>query len=170
MGVIPNLETEREKIHFQSLENRINAIAKSYDMLITSDNLEEINLSEYIDALLNDIQASFANDKQDVTIYTNISSILPLRESIYIGLVLNEMVTNTYKYAFDGQGTIEISLHKQQNEYILSYRDNGKGYIIKNQKNSLGSKLIHQLVYHQLNGTIELDTYNHTKYTIRFTL
>jgi two-component sensor histidine kinase len=165
-----HIETELDKTQFQNLENRINAIAKTYDMLIINEDLEEINLSEYIDSLLSDIQSSYSNEELEVTIKTDISSILPLRASIYIGLILNEMVTNTYKYAFDSHGTIEITLHKHQNEYILTYRDDGKGFLLGSKDGSLGLKLINQLVYHQLNGSMEVDTYKHTKYTIRFTL
>jgi len=165
-----HIETIHDKMHFLSLENRINAIAKTYDMLIINENLEEIDLAEYIDALLGDIISSYHNKDHHIEIVTDISAIIPLRESIYIGLLLNEMVTNTYKYAFDNDGIIEISLHKQENMYILKYRDNGKGYKPNKKPDSLGLKLIHQLVHHQLNGSMKIDSVNHTKYTIRFTL
>ncbi len=165
-----HIETIHDKMHFLSLENRINAIAKTYDMLIINENLEEIDLGEYIDALLGDIISSYHNKDHHIEIVTDISAIIPLRESIYIGLLLNEMVTNTYKYAFANDGIIEISLRKQDNMYILKYRDNGKGYKSNKKHDSLGLKLIHQLVYHQLNGSMEIDSVNHTKYTIRFTL
>ena len=162
------IETRADKTQLTCLENRINAIAKSYDMLIIKDNLEEIDLSEYIDALLRDIQSTYANSDYQVSIHTNITVMLPLREAIYIGLILNEMVTNSYKYAFSSDGNIYITLQKKKNNYILEYKDDGCGYSLDNKNDSLGLKLIHQLVYNQLNGSMEIDSHGHTHYYIRF--
>ncbi len=156
---------------FITLENRINAIAKTYNMLLIKDNLEEIDMQEYIDSLLLDIQGTVHHKNQQIDIKTDINAMIPLRESVYIGLIINELVTNTYKYAFDdNKGTVSISLHHIRNDFILTIEDDGKGFILEENNKTLGLKLIHTLVYDQLGGEIEVFTNNHTKYIIRFTI
>ena len=156
---------------FINLENRINAIAKTYDMLLIKDNLEEIDMQEYIYSLLWDIQETISHESHQISIRTDIDAMIPLRESVYIGLIINELVTNAYKYAFDDhKGTISISLHHNKNDFILTVEDDGKGFIMEENNNTLGLKLIHTLVYDQLEGNMETFTNNYTKYIIRFTI
>jgi len=162
-------ETVNEK--FTNLENRINAISKTYNMLLIKDELEEIDMQEYIDSLLTDIQETVSSTDQNIKIYTDIHAMIPLRESVYIGLIINELITNTYKYAFDdNKGTISISLHQNKNDYVLTIEDNGKGYTLQEKPNSLGLKLIHILVHDQLGGEMETHTNSHTKNMIRFSI
>jgi len=101
------------------LENRINAISKTYNMLLIKENIEEIDMDEYIDSLLLDIQDTIHSNNQIIKIETDIHARIPLRESVYLGLIINELVTNAYKYAFDKDGIISISLQQDNNNYIL---------------------------------------------------
>ncbi len=153
---------------FIDLENRINAISKTYSMLIIKDNIEEIDMRGYIESLVLDIKDTMQKENQTIKIETDINAKIPLRESVYIGLIVNELVTNAYKYAFDSDGIISISLKQNGNSYILKIEDNGKGYNSDGTQDSLGLKLIDTLVLYQLNGTIEKDTKNHTRYIISF--
>jgi len=156
---------------FVRLENRINAIAKTYNLLLLDDNLEAIDMHEYINALLLDLAKSMCEVDCNIEVKTNISAELPLRESIYIGIIINELVTNAYKYAFDGGGgEIFISFKQKDNRFVLRVRDNGKGFVYNNESKSLGLKLIHALVIQQLRGEIEMMTDESTQYTIRFNL
>lgn len=156
---------------FTNLENRINAISKTYNMLLMKEDLEEIDMQEYINSLLFDIQETIYHRNQNIKILTDIDARIPLRESVYIGLILNELVTNTYKYAFDDKkGTISISLKQNKRDYVLSIEDDGKGYNQDEKHLTLGLKLIHTLIYDQLNGQIETHTNSHTKNIIRFSI
>ncbi|SFZ98196.1 Sensory transduction histidine kinase [hydrothermal vent metagenome] len=165
-------EIEDEIINekFIDLENRINAISKTYDMLLIKDNLEKIDMDEYIDSLLLDIKESIHQNNQNIEIETEIDARIPLKESVYVGLIVNELVTNAYKYAFENDGLIFISLQQDNHNYILKIQDNGKGYNSNEIEKSLGLKLIHTLVYGQLGGSLEKENTYHTHYTIRFTL
>ena len=114
------IKERQEKISFTNLENRINSISKTYNMLLIKDNLEEIDMQEYIDSLLADIEETVHYTDKDIDIITDIHAKIPLRESVYIGLIINELVTNAYKYAFDdNKGTISISLKQNKHDYIL---------------------------------------------------
>ncbi len=170
---LQNDETEDKAVSekFINLENRINAISKTYNMLLITDDLEEINMQEYIESLLLDIQETVYHTHQNIEILTHIDAKIPLRESVYIGLIINELVTNAFKYAFtDNKGMITISLHQENTHYILTIEDNGKGYHHTQKQQSLGLKLIHTLVYGQLNGELETHTNAHTKNIIRFSI
>ncbi len=156
---------------FVRLENRINAIAKTYNLLLLDDDLEAIDMQEYINALLFDLVESMCGVDCNIEVKTDISAELPLRESIYVGIIINELVTNAYKYAFNGEkGEIFISLQQKDNKFVLIVKDNGKGFVYDKESKSLGLKLIHSLVLQQLKGEIEMITKDLTQYIIRFAL
>ena len=157
------------KEKFTNIENRINAIAKTYNMLIIEENLENIDMEEYIDALLLDIESSMFHRNSNIILETEINASLPLRKAVYIGIIINELVTNSYKYAFDAQeGSVSIKLYKEKQTYYLIVSDNGKGFVYNQKSESLGLKLIHTLIIEQLKGTIKMESKESTKYTIGF--
>lgn len=153
------------------LENRINAIAKSYEILISNNSLQKIVMKTYLEELLADIHDSFSYGNDNIEFKIDIHATLPLKEAVYIGLITNEIVTNSYKYAFtDNKGKLSVSLIQKENNYVLTIEDDGVGFTPKENMATLGQKLIHTLVTEQLNGKLTLDSKNQTKYNIRFTL
>ena len=153
---------------FIDLENRINAVSKTYNMLLPQDNLESIDMEEYIESLLQDIHETMYYLHSEIRIEVDVSVMLPLKESVYVGLIINELVTNSYKYAFkNDKGVIKVTLHKEKESFVLTVEDNGQGYSNKNPK-SLGLKLINTLVYEQLRGTMDVKTKGLAQYIIRF--
>ena len=150
---------------FIKLENRVRAIAGTHEILCKSDKTEHVDMSAYINKLCEDIKESIA--KNDITINTKISAVMPLRQAVYVGLVINELVSNAIKYAFDdNEGEIFIELIQIKNSFTLLLRDSGQ---IRNKvskhSDTLGLKLVRSLVVYQLNGTIEADNFS---YTIKF--
>jgi len=158
------------KEKFLNLENRINAIAKTYSMLIVDENLDAIDMEEYIESLLLDIEDSMLSDK-DIKLESNIKASLPLGKAVYIGIIINELVTNAYKYAFvNTKGEIFVYLYQKDKDYLLVVADNGKGFTYNKEHHSLGLKLIQTLVLEQLKGEIEMETKIFSKYIIKFKL
>jgi two-component sensor histidine kinase len=92
-----------------------------------------------------------------------------------IGLVINELISNSLKYAFpdDRTGEITVSMKKLNQELELIVMDDGvgipDGYDWKKSK-SLGLKLVRTLVENQLDGSIDLDNTSGTKFTIKFNI
>ncbi len=157
------------KQNFVNLENRINAIAKTYNMLIIDEELDCIDMEEYIEALLLDIKESMFPLSFNIKLQIDINASLPLGKAVYIGIIINELVTNSYKYAFQKHsGLIFISLKRVKNYYQLIISDNGKGFSYNKNHPSLGLKLIHALIIEQLRGTIKMETKESSKYIIRF--
>jgi two-component sensor histidine kinase len=90
-----------------------------------------------------------------------------------LGLIINEIVSNSIKYAFphDKTGKISINLKYYDDKYKLTISDNGIGFPenldFRNIESTLGLKLVNSLVK-QLDGSIDLDTSQGTKFTIKF--
>lgn len=93
-----------------------------------------------------------------------------LSQAVYVGLIINELISNSIKHAFiKNKGTIFISLCQEKDEYILSVGDSGQGYDINlvNQDN-LGLKLVKSLVVKQLDGSIKINKEETFKHIIKF--
>jgi len=152
------------------LENRIESIAKVHQFLSIKKNLERIGMCDYIEELCTDLEDSFSNDRFTFKVSTqNIS--LPIQEASYIGLLLNELITNSIKYSKRHELNIVIELSKKLNEYRLIYRDNGIGFRLgDNENKSLGTIIIDTLVKRQLDGEMEIGFKHGIYYDIRFSL
>lgn len=149
---------ERLKDVLATIQNRINSMCHLHELLYKKNSILYINIYDYFDLLLEDIQESYS--KNTVTITMDIQTELKIDQAIYCGMILNELVTNSFKYAFlYNQGNIHIKLNKKQNTYYLSICDNGVGYTNNYLNQSFGLILVNTLVKEQLKGTI--NTYSH---------
>ena len=95
-----------------------------------------------------------------------------LDTAIPCGLIMNELVTNSLKYAFpdDRTGTITIEFQSEGNYFVLKVSDDGVGVpsdIKLENRDTLGFQLVTSLVK-QLDGTVQLDGVNGTSFTIKF--
>ncbi len=170
---LQNDETRSASIRGQltDLEHRIGAIAKTYMMLVETDDLEQIDMAPYVEALLSDITDTYHPAQHSITVETDVQATMPLKESVYVGLVINELVTNAYQHAFDNEaGTIWVTLEQEGHEFVLTIQDDGRGFLPEENTHSLGLKLIHALVYDQLEGAMEQVSDQHTKNIIRFSV
>ncbi|MCP4631776.1 MAG: sensor histidine kinase [candidate division Zixibacteria bacterium] len=98
---------------------------------------------------------------------------ISINQAYPLGLISNELVSNSLKYAFPNEknGEINVSLKKQDKQLELSIKDNGIG--IPNDfdwksSSTLGLKLVRTLVENQLDGSIDMESNNGTKFTIKF--
>lgn len=141
-------------------KERIQSISVIHEMLYKNELLSQINIDEYLKALVNNHLAFFDEGSK---VYYTIDTQLPNRifdveTLVPIGLLINELVTNSIKHAFKDIPTpkIQITLSSDSEENIhLSYTDNGVGMDIDEHKESLGKELIHCFV-EQLDGTMEV--------------
>jgi PAS domain S-box-containing protein len=163
---------------FSIIKSRIKAFAIIHDKLYQSDNLKQILLSEYISSLVQELFQTYKSTQSDIKFEMNIQDnlSLTLNNAIYLGLVINEIITNSFKHAFPvehaGAGIISISAHSGHNDTImLIISDNGIGMPTdtETQKNkTLGMSLIHLLIEKQINGTLEICRDTGTRYIISF--
>ena len=158
------ISDEKLKAAFKDSQDRIVSISKVHEILYQSVSLQTINLDEYITSLTERIITNMNKNKKDVSLVVNTHGIgLNLDTVIPIGLILNEIITNSMKYAFINKdiGEITIEFTELENElYKLEIGDDGIGIKDKfntTHKSTLGVRLIKKLTQ-QLNGAVEIDT------------
>ena len=137
-------------------QNRINAMALIHESLYQNNNIEKVDISYYLTQLIQYIQNIETNKKVNFNI--SIKKIeFYLETALPLGLIINELITNSYKHAFTDEieGTINITIEDLlENEYKLLYNDTGIPFVNKtNQPEKFGIELV-QLLIKQLKGEI----------------
>lgn len=154
-------------------KNRIKAMALVHEKLYQADDLAHINFKEYIDGVVQGIAYSLGIDKVITLKLVSEDCLITIENAIPCGLIINELVSNAYKYAFSpgSTGEIVVSIHKDASEYKLMVKDNGKGIpqsITPATADTLGLKLVYMLAQDQLEGTVVLEREAGTTFTIIF--
>ena len=164
-------DPELKKI-LQDAANRIKSMMILYDKLYRTINIHALSIKDYLNSLINEIVKIFPN-KASIQINTQIEDIiLDTREISSIGLIINELITNSMKFAFTGrnEGTITIFAAKKDKHIIIEFKDNGIGLPVSvNFENStgFGMQLVGMLVK-QINGSITIEKQTGTKFIIEF--
>jgi PAS domain S-box-containing protein len=140
-------------------QSRIKSMAIIHDQLYKSENFSEINIHDYLKELTKKIASSYSSNNKyiDIDIESNNFS-MPISQALTIGLIINELVINSYKYAFTNKDSGKIKVRFNKNEkYFFSVGDNGVGFPLNKateSKSSLGMNLI-QILVQQLKGEVE---------------
>jgi two-component sensor histidine kinase len=149
----------------KNTEDRIQAISLVHQMLYTSQDLSQISIKEYISVLASLIMQSFNVSIDRISLNITVQEhFFLLDTAIPFGLILNELMTNSLKYAFpnDRKGLITIILSKSEsNNYVLQYSDDGVGvpdYFDFRHQNTLGMKLIHSIGELQMLGKVLMES------------
>jgi PAS domain S-box-containing protein len=170
-----NIKDKKYVDMFRESQNRINSMSLIHEKLYRSKDLAKIELNDYIRDLANSIYQSRGVKPGTIVLNINIENVqLGIDRSIPFGLIINELITNSLKYAFPGdrKGEIKVSLHLiDEKTFELIVSDNGVGipYDVDFRKTgSLGLRLVTMLVENQLKGKIELDRSKGTEFNIKF--
>lgn len=153
-------------------ENRIQTMALIHEKLYNSQNLARISCDSYIGELVETIRNTIGTEK-NVAVETDIADIkLGINKAVPFALLVNEVITNSFKHAFEerDKGTIKINLEKSENKIHAHIRDNGKGLpdgFSAEEEDSLGMTLIHNFAK-QLEADWELGSDNGTYIDIIF--
>jgi two-component sensor histidine kinase len=158
---------------FRESQNRAKSMALIHELLYRSDDLKSIDFGDYMSTLITDLFNTYINDSHNLKLNLDLQNIkLDINTSIPLGLIVNELVSNSLKHAFPNgkEGEIYISLKVDNGKYILIVGDNGVGItddIDFENTDSLGLQLIVNLTK-QIDGEIELDKSHGTEFSIRF--
>ena len=148
------IEDKKYKDILSTIQNRISAMGHLHELLYQKDNMSHINAYEYFSIIIDELKYTYDNK---VSVSLDIKTELKLQQAIYCGLILNELMTNAFKYAFpEKEGNIEVSLHKEDELIKLIVKDDGIGYEKQQKPNSLGLILIDTLTKKQLNGEVNI--------------
>jgi PAS domain S-box-containing protein len=161
------VDNELLKKSFREITSKINTMALVHQKLYQAKDLSRINLKEYIQDLVHLVIRGFYKEAAKITFQYEMEDIFALIDTVMpLGLVLNELLTNSFKHAFPsntkGEIIIEMNLdHQDSINIILS--DNGVGIpadMDLRQCKSMGLQTMFSLIEHQLQGSVEYETGN----------
>ncbi|WP_318308238.1 sensor histidine kinase [Flagellimonas crocea] len=156
----------RSKAAIEALEegkSRVKAMALIHQKLYQNDDLSVIEMQGYIESLINSVQSVYKKGGHNISITIDAEGTeLDIDRAIPFGLILNELVSNSFKYAFpenDENGKIYIHLRKNGDQGYFEYTDNGVGLpedTDERSHSSMGIRLINRLV-NQLQSKLNVD-------------
>ncbi|AGC76238.1 sensory transduction histidine kinase [Nonlabens dokdonensis DSW-6] len=154
------------------LQNRIDSINEVHQQLYQKEDVTNLNLKEYIKTLSDNVSSSFSNER--IIIENDINDTIEIQadRSFSIGLIINEFLTNSFKYGFETEekGLVKIKVQEDKTSYQLYLSDNGKGlpegFDIE-QLESFGLRII-KLLSQQLDGSFELRNENGVHLDVTF--
>ena len=141
----------------QQSQLRVRSIALVHEKLYQSESLSYIEFDKYLSDLLEAISSTYLGERSDIKIETDLDNIvLNINQAIPCSLLINELVVNAFKHAFDDQedGIVKVVMSQVDQEVTVKVKDNGKG-LPENEDNSdsLGMSLINTLSK-QLHGDL----------------
>ena len=157
----------------QDSQSRVKSMAMVHEKLYLSGDLSHINFKQYTEKLVSDIFYTYESQMDRIRPIFNLERAeLNMETAIPLGLVINELVANSLKFAFPNKekGSITVEMKTKNDEYTLIVADDGIGFpadIDFKKTDSLGLQLVNNLV-NQLDGEITLDRSHGTKYKIIF--
>ncbi|MBE9462012.1 histidine kinase dimerization/phosphoacceptor domain -containing protein [Dyadobacter subterraneus] len=155
-------------------QNRVRSMALIHQNSYQFDNLSTIDLKRFVTDLCSQIESVFQKQNRIKTSIIVPELHLDIDTAVPLGLIMNELFSNSFKYAFKDTLSGEISLVvvcKDQGKFQMQYRDNGPGlpagFDLTNAA-SLGMRLIHDLT-RQIGGTLRYENKGGALFTINFT-
>lgn len=157
------------KTFIDSFQKRVESIVLTHELLYVTNISENIDLSEYIPKLTNHIKEGFLQGSNINIEYSVEKIAMSIDEAIYLGIIINELLVNSFKYAFiEYNGRIQITIKQIENsEHLLEYRDNGSG-LANGYTKGFGTMVI-KMAIEQLKGDIKItNSKSGLDYQIRF--
>ncbi len=158
----------------KSLQNRVYSIAALHEHLYLHDDLTSINADEYIRAIINKVLTAFPSGPYVHIDYSIAPLTLSVNESLPVGIIINELVTNAVQHSgVEGENLlISVQFYRESGNAVLMVTNTGCSFpenIDFNNPRSLGFLLIKGMV-EQLKGKLEIDRADSTRFKITFAL
>lgn len=156
---ISNVDEPRYRAMFEECQARVRTMALIHEKLYATGNLASLDCGDYVRELAQMLVRSYAQRRADIRLQLDVESVfLDIQTAIPVGLILNELVTNSLKHAFpDGAGgAIRIALHcDATGRCALSVCDDGRGVPLgaATSARGLGLRMVRGLV-RQLDGAL----------------
>ncbi len=156
---------------FKESRGRVRSMALIHERLYRSADLAHVDVAEYARQLAGDLYRSYRVSTDEIDLDVTVSTPpLPIDIAIPCGLLLNELIANSLKHAFEGGGRISIALKDEGASNVLTVSDTGKGFpddFDIRITSSFGLQLVNTLVA-QLNGEISTNHGPGAEITVRF--
>ena len=168
------METEDTNLQgaLRVAQQRIHAIATIHELLYGSESLSHLDFGENIKQLLHNLGEIYGSGKQ-IAIDLQVDQIpMNINQAIPCALIVNEVVTNAYKHAFDHQeeGEIAVDIHEEDENVVVLITDNGGGIpdnVKQGDLSTIGMTLIN-LLKQQLEGEVHFSNKNGTQFKLAF--
>jgi two-component sensor histidine kinase len=151
--------------------SRIYSMSLVHEMLYSSADLSRIELGEYIRHLCACIQSCYSRPNSEILIHMDIAPSLhfDIDRMIPVGLIINEIISNSFKYAFpQNRGEIHVKIGIQQRKVVLEISDDGVGFRPGTDSGGhLGLQLI-EMLSEQMDASLSVDQSTGTRYRIAF--
>jgi len=169
-------EDERLKKALTVSQNRVQSMSSIHEALYQSENLSSIEMNPYLLKLASAIAQNYGiSSNVNITVESE-DVLVSVKQASPLGLIVNELITNSFKYAFpeNQEGEITIKLRKtEQSQIEVIYVDDGIGMpndFDWHSAKSMGLKLVKMLAENQLGGSVEMERNKGTKFTIKFNI
>ncbi len=168
------VDNEQALAAFQESQNRVRSIAMIHQILYESHDFSKVDIKSVVRSLVDNLTQSYGIDAMQVVVNLDVGNVqLPIDKSIPLGLIVNELVSNTLKHAFPNKREGELNLtirNINQDEILFAIEDSGVGIDKEfdfDHSTTLGLSLVQTLV-DQLGGTLEIRRSNPTRFEIVF--
>ena len=170
------LQIKRSKVdevvsQLLSTQGRIKSMSLVHEMLFELEDLQNLSLKKFVDRIANNLTIAYDGEHRNITFQNKLIDIyIPIEQMIPLGIIINEVVTNSYKHAFSQttSGHIFIKAIKTDNSVTISIGDNGTidSNFERNYTNSksLGTLLIQDLAM-QMGAHVTIDKTTSLVYT-----
>ncbi|PHO15440.1 histidine kinase dimerization/phosphoacceptor domain -containing protein, partial [Malaciobacter marinus] len=169
------VKDEKTKKVLIDIQERIFTMELLHRKLYESSNINDIFFDEYVIDLIEVISSSYDIEKKVKTNIVVNKIKLNIEKAMPCGLVLNELITNSYKYAFNNNDNakLDITINKKSSDLVIIVKDNGCG--LKKDfdeicDDTLGLKLVFSIVKYQLFGQVKYEYDNGAKFIIKIQL
>jgi PAS domain S-box-containing protein len=170
-----SIRNKKAKEYFKDCQERVRAMAYIHETLYRNKDFSNIKFDEYVKSITNTLLSSYGSKDKKIDTIIDVENVnLNLNYSIPCGLILNELVSNSLKYAFNSRqkGCVKVFLKRNNNKIDFKISDDGIGLpaeIDFKATETLGLQLVVTLV-EQLNGKIELSKNSGTEFLITFSI
>jgi len=174
IGLI-NLQRHKSKDDYhqkvlEELKEKIYSMAIVQNHLHNNKSLVKVELRRYLEELIENLHGSYGHGKEIKLQLGLERAVIDISKGIPIGLIANEVLTNSFKYAFhqqDKEHILKVQLNRNQDEIVLIFSDNGPGFDPGKTETGMGMELIQDLT-EQISGQVLFNFEKGAKVEIRF--
>jgi len=164
-------DSEVKKALFDAV-GRVQSIRVLYDKLLLTNEYTDTAIKNYIESLITSLVAVY-DLNNNIIVKTDISDfVISSKKGLSVGIIVNELLTNVFKYAFIGRdnGIVSVSVDKIQNKVTLAVKDNGVGIAERRNENKspgFGFTIV-KMIVEQLGGSYNIVNDNGTESIVQF--
>lgn len=164
-------ENHEVKDSLKEIQKRVDSMRLLYEKLLLDDNYSEAPIKEYIEEIVKNIEDLYGEEKR-IDIILNIEKIiLSTQQLSNTGIIVNELITNCFKYAFIGKqnGRINLSIYREAEDYfVIKVKDDGVGISNPDYK-GFGTTIVNMLAK-QMHGEYNINVDGGTENIVRLAI